>query len=498
MRLIIYRLLLLGILTPGFLPEANATAAFYYDFTPGCRHAYESLMALRLAEGDQIIKEEIKARPANLVPVLLSNYNDCLTLLFNGNANDYASRKANFDKRLKYLEKGDPSSPWYRYALGSLYFQWAAVHIRFNDNFAAATEFRKSYNYLKDNKQKFPNFKNTQVLLGVEESLVGTLPDNYKWITHILGIKGDVRKGINQIADFLNSGSNALMREEAVFLYGYLRFNLLDDHAGALRYLDNSGVDFRGNHLFAFLKANLALNDNKAAVAEQVLRNRSQEQGYLHTPVFHYQLGIALLQKLNDDCIDYFKKFLAENTGKLFLKDAYEKMSLYYVASGNESQAGIFKRKIASAGNTITDADKQAQRYGQQEAALPNRWLVRARLLCDGGYFNEALAQMQKIDPAGCNMADLLEYNYRYARIYDLMGQGGRAINYYEQTMAKGNNRQEHFAARSALELGRLYEEQGQKNKALHYYQTCLNMKNHDYKSSLDQKAKAAISRLGR
>jgi tetratricopeptide (TPR) repeat protein len=58
-----------------------------------------------------------------------------------------------------------------------------------------------------------------------------------------------------------------------------------------------------------------------------------------------------------------------------------------------------------------------------------------------------------------------------------------------------GENRPEYYAARAALQIGYIYEERGKKNIAITYFQRCLDMKEQDYKNSLDQKAKAGIER---
>ncbi len=477
----------------------SADSKYVFEFNNRCKQAYQAMVSLRINEANALLKQELKDNPYNLIPVVIANYDDCLTLLFNGDPKEYAQRKGNLDKRLDLIEEGDEDSPWYKFSKGLLYFQWAAVRIRFNEYWTAGMEFRKSFLQLKDNRKKFPEFRNNQVLLGLEEAIIGTIPDSYKWITSVLGMKGDVRKGTIQIVDFLSrrDASTSLMREEAVFYYSYLKFSLLSDHKGVWKYLDESTLDFRNNHLYAFMKAQFALNDNKASLAEQVLRNRNQSSEYLEAPIFNYQLGVALLQKLDDDCLTYFQKFLARYKGKLFVKDAYQKMSYYYLVNGNLAQANAYKAKILNTGTAQIDADKQAQRYAQG-SVMPNPVLLKARLLCDGGYFTQALDQMKGIKFNGLtNISDQLEYNYRYARIYTLMGQPDKAIPFYDATIKMGTDRPEHFAARSALEMGQIYEQQGQRDKAIACYKKCLAMKAHDYKSSLDQKAKAGINRLG-
>ena len=477
---------------------SGAGTKYYFDFNERCNQAYEAMVSLKIKEANLILQEELKEHPQNLIPILIANYDDCLTLLLNGDANEYKKRKGNLDRRMTLIDKGDPSSPWYKYAKGSLYFQWAVVRLRFDEYFSGGSEFRKSFMQLKDNRKKFPSFKYNQVLLGLEEAIVGTVPEKYKWIANMLGMRGDVKKGTAQIVDFLNTRDDKanVLREEAIFYYCYLKFFLLSEPKAVWKYFDESELDFKNNHLFTFMKANLAIDDNKATIAEQTLRGMAQGTAYLEVPMFNYQMGVALLQKNDENCLSYFQKFLSRYRGRMFVKDAYQKMSFYSIITGNMDQAQIYKDRILKAGTVQIDADKQAQRYAQG-TTMPDPVLLKARLLCDGGYMDQALQLLQGKKVADFNSeADKLELTYRLARIYTLTGKQEMAISYYEATIKAGSSRPEHFASRSALELGQIYEQQGNKAKAIDAYKRCINMKDHDFESSMEQKAKAGINRL--
>jgi len=69
------------------------------------------------------------------------------------------------------------------------------------------------------------------------------------------------------------------------------------------------------------------------------------------------------------------------------------------------------------------------------------------------------------------------------------------AIKNYLNAIAIGENRTEYYASRAALQIGLIYEKQGNKTLAVKYYKKCLNMNDHDYKDSIDQKAKAGVAR---
>ena len=46
------------------------------------------------------------------------------------------------------------------------------------------------------------------------------------------------------------------------------------------------------------------------------------------------------------------------------------------------------------------------------------------------------------------------------------------------------------------MQAGYIYERRSDKTRAIAYFQRCLDMKDHDYKNSLDQRAKAGIARV--
>jgi tetratricopeptide (TPR) repeat protein len=69
------------------------------------------------------------------------------------------------------------------------------------------------------------------------------------------------------------------------------------------------------------------------------------------------------------------------------------------------------------------------------------------------------------------------------------------AIAFYLKAISIGEKRTEYYAARAALQIGMIYEKSGDKKTAISYFEKCLDMENHDYKNSLDQRAKSGIAR---
>ena len=177
------------------------------------------------------------------------------------------------------------------------------------------------------------------------------------------------------------------------------------------------------------------------------------------------------------------------------MKDAYERLSWIAYIQGDTKKAAAYRNNVLSQGNQITDADKLAFQNAKK-GNWPHPVLLKARLLSDGGYQSQALAILAgKTTNDFTTDADKTEFAYRLARIYDLMKDDENAIRFYKSAIEKGENLTEYFAARAALQIGLIYEHKGLFSKAIEYFNTCIAMKNHAFKNSLDQKAKSGIQR---
>lgn len=217
---------------------------YVFDFNDRCSIAYQQFMSLQLEEGRKTLLRNLSVNPSNLMLVYLLDYEDCLLLLFNGSKDDYEQRKGHVSQRIAMLDKGDRNSPWYRLCKAGIYMRWSIIYGRFGDNLKAATTYRKSYMLLKENRARFPSFRYNDVLYGVEEAIAGTIPDGYAWLASVLGVKGDVKKGVGKLHSFI-AGHKAddMFYTEAIMYYDYLRFYLLAEKEEAWRDINSRSGD---------------------------------------------------------------------------------------------------------------------------------------------------------------------------------------------------------------------------------------------------------------
>jgi tetratricopeptide (TPR) repeat protein len=213
-------------------------------------------------------------------------------------------------------------------------------------------------------------------------------------------------------------------------------------------------------------------------------------------PMFDYELGCAKLDKLDFACISNFNSFLTTSGGGFYKKDVCYKIATAYYLQNNLPKATEYINKIKTIGSAETDADKLALTF-YEKRNWSNKELIKTRIVADGGNLQLALKIINAIKTTDLiTINDKVEHSYRYARIYDELEQDDKAILYYLDAIEKGKNETSYFAARAALQTGFIYEKKGQNAQAITFFKKVLDFKNKEYKNSLDQRAKAGITRL--
>ncbi len=495
MKLMIYRLTFITTLIFSCL-FSHAQKVFDFDVT--CQQAYHNIICLKLKTGQVMIDKERQQNPNNLIPELLESYIDFYDLFFNEDPAEYDKRKGNFDNHIDRLEDGPKTSPFYNYARATVYLQKACVQIKFGGTFSAAWNFKKAFSLIKDNRKSFPAFMPNNMIYGPSIVAAGIIPDGYKLLASVFGVKGSVKEGIGIMQSFINSNDPwaKLYFEEACFYYCYLLFYIENKPEEAFQFITQHKLDLVNNHLLTYMAANLALNNKQNELAKTIIQNKNPSPDYMKTAFWDFEMGYIKMRHLeNAEAVKYFSSYLNNFKGKFYVKDACEKLSWCYYLLGNKTEAESTMQRVLQVGNTVTDADKQANRDAKS-GIFPNIMLLKARVLNDGGYNNEALGVLAgKSTSDFASIEDRLEFVYRLGRIYDDMGKYDDAIKAYNITINIGLQRHEYYAARSALQAGLIYEKLGKKDLAISYFQKCLDMEDHEYKDSIDQKAKAGIAR---
>ncbi len=476
----------------------GSSAQKYFDFNTPSQLAYQDITKLKFKPAVLVLEKAMEQNPNNLIPVLLYNYIDFFTLFLNEDPAEYKRLFPLFEERIEQMQMGVKSSPFFLYSQAVIRIQRGCVSIKFGRFWDAGWDFRKAYHLLNQNKQRFPSFTPNDLMYGALEATIGTVPKGYKWLTSLLGMKGSVTEGMKRIRNF-TTGTDSWAKfffNEASFIYPYLLYFVENKKEAALAFTQQKKIDLVYNHLQAYMAANLALNEKNIELTKSIITNRHKSTDYLKLGAWDFQMGYAKLYHLEtEEAIKYFEKFISEFKGQFYVKDVYQKISWCYYLQGNIKEAEDARRKVISLGSTESDADKKAFKDSKSQH-WPNLLLLKARLLNDGGYHQEALRLLAgKTDSNFTSPAEKLEFTYRVARIYDDLNRKEDAIKFYLIAIRLGEKRNEYYAARAALQIAQIYEAGAQPLLAIQYYQQCIAMEDHEYKNSLDQRAKAGIAR---
>lgn len=474
------------------------SSAQSFDFNDNCRKAYNAIIALRLDEGQQLLHQEQKLHPDNLIPVYLENYIDFLSVYTSDSRQLYSKLHGNKDLRMEMLKQGDNNSPWYLYCAAEMNVQWATMSIRFGEYMTAIFEIRKAYKFLEENKQRFPEFKANGKSLGVLYALLGSVPDKYKWGLALLGMEGNVQQGMNELKQLAEYGkkNDYIFQEETITLYAFLLFHLQNNAETAWQVLRQNGFPAKDNLMNVFACAHLGVYGKHTDEALKILENRPDAKLFTEFPLVEYLTGLAKLHKLLPDADKHFKKFIAESKGESHVKSSLQKIAWSYLLKGDTANYKTYIAKAGKKGGNLIEADKQAQKEYESKQ-IPNVYLLKARLLFDGGYYEKAATEMSRLSEKNFKTEETAtEYLYRFGRIYHEWNKTDSALQMYERTIDKGKNLPRYFAANAALSSAQIYEQQGDKDKAVSFYNLCLSFADHEYKNGIDQKAKAALNRL--
>jgi tetratricopeptide (TPR) repeat protein len=478
----------------------NAEAKF--DFNKNCINAYTNVINLNFQEGKRLLNIEKTINPQNDIPLLIENYIDFLTLLIGENNNEFKVLKKNKELRLDKLDKGDKSSPYYLYSKAQINLQWSFARMKYDEFVTSAMEIRKAYILTEDNAKKFPNFIPNKMMHGLLHVLIGSIPDKFKWMINLAGFSGSIKQGTNEMEYILKATEGnsqfSYIHSEVVFLLSFMSMNIINENEENTKTIyDIVKTDKNTGPLISFGKASLAMRKGLNDDAIRILTNRIDNPNAYPFNFLEFMLGSAYLNKLNIEAIQHFENFVTKFKGKNFIKAAYQRIAWCYLLNNNTAKYNEYIKKVKLYGYTEIDEDKNAQKEAES-GNIPNVYLLKGRLLFDGGYYKKSLDALTEKKPNEVYKAkkDMIEFTYRLGRIYHKLDNNEKAINYYKLTLTIGSYSPYYFAANSALQLGLIYEKQKDNKTAKIYFEKCLSLNNYEYKYSIEQKAKAGLDRI--
>ncbi len=479
------------------MPQLAAQSSVsHFEMNEQCQLAFSEIMAMRVDYAQNLIDEERGNNEGNLIPLLLEDYIDFLVVFSTENEQVFEQILVRKEERLRLIKSiGDKKSPYYRYAQAEILLHSAVNRLKFEQYFKCFMEVRKAYRLLEDNHAAFPDFYPNWKSLGLIHALIGTVPDKYKWGVSMLGMDGEVEQGLRELSAFTKRSKQegGLFYEEGHPIYIFLLVLLGEQHEQAWHLAQQLPTD--AHLLNSFVAADVAFRTGHTPEALRYLQARPRTMDYLALPLLDYLEGIFLLADLSPNADEPLLRFLRDFEGQHYIKDAHLKLSWFYHLNNEEAPKSKHQRLCLIEGVAVMDLDKQAQKEVRDDPN-PNKELLKARLLFDGHYLNRALTVLKGVDEQALNTNDQLEYTYRLARVNEGLGNEQAAISAYLRTVNTEGESFSYFAPKSCLQLGKIHERNGNYQEAKTYFNRCFEFKNYEYESSIEQQAKAGLSRI--
>lgn len=473
-------------------------------FSPKLQKAYFEIQKLRLPGARQLIDEERAVQAHNPFIAYLDSYADLHYLLIAEDKNRYKAFLQQQEARLESVGRLSEKSPYKRMFQADIRLHSAFAKLKFGNEVNGSWEIIKAYRLLEDNRKKFPAFKPTLKSLGLLHVLIGSIPDNYAWITKILGLKGNLAQGIGELREVVRE--EPFFRQEAelidLLLHAYT-LQLSPAQQNRLRQWPREQPD---NLLLHFFATTVLMKENRSEEAATFLAQAPTGKDYMPFPFLDYLRGeIALQDGDYNAAFSSYSAFLRQYKGFNYIKDSHFKLFMCRWLDGRDAEAAGYMQKVTQRGSTIVEADQFAERMAKDFAVgkLPARQkvLYKARYATDGGFFQRALELMKTVSEKTFETTyEKAEYNYRLARILQKTARINECVPYYERAVALGQSDvgAAGFAASSALQMGYIYEKNADNEKAASFFKKAMSFKKYEYKNSIDNKARAALTELGR
>ncbi len=473
-----------------FINEASADTVWTFD--ADLQKAYELILNLRTDEAFQLLSKNSKSNPFHKSYLL--SLNETVEILISEDEKKFESIDAKIKERIAEAEDL-PETAETLFLQAELTLQRTFNYINLNQNFSATFTLRRAYNLTQECLKKYPNFIPIRKTSGVMQVMIGSIPDKFNWLVSLLGMHGSVALGQKQLEE-LRLSKSSLNREATILFYtikGFINLQFEDAAKGIQECLKTDP----DNRLLQFLGVNMFFKSSQGEEAYKLIEEIDKNKKGLQITYLEYLRAELLLQMGDyEKAIPVYQKFISTFNSKNLKKDSYYKIAICNWLLGQLELARQNFEKAKITGREMADPDKYAAKQ-LEDPTFPNRKILKVRFYTDGGYYDEAKEALQLISSSELTtLKDKTEYYYRKGRLAHKTGDVASAKAFYQQTIVMTGENSWYFAPNSALQLGYIAQSEKDNTNAKKYFEKAISYKKHEYKSSIDSKAKAGLQTL--
>jgi hypothetical protein len=461
-----------------------------WKFDVSTQSAYDLVLNLQLEEAHQLIPEPETAQQHYVTALA-----EALELLITEDGERYTEYENRFTQRLERKTKLNVPDDLFLQA--EIRMHWTFVYLKFGHEFDAALNLRQAYLTIEEIRNKFPKFQSINKTSGLLEVIIGSVPQKYNWVLNLLNMKGSTKTGLNELEDVRLSSSPLAF--EANLIHALIQGFLLQKPATGLDEINSLRGKNPKNRLALFLGSALAMKNNQSENALVMLDSLNQQSVGLPLYYSDYLRGEIYLCKAEYlSSISSYRWFINHYNGRNGIKDAYYKIGLCYWLNGNTNDAEEIFKQAKSHGKEASEADKYAAR-SLADPELPHIKLTKARYAIDGGYYAQARQILESLEAQDIpTKRDQVEYYYRRGRLAHKLYNIASAKTFYQQSIDLSGDEDWYYAPNACLQLGYILWSEGDITLARSHFNKALSYSKHEYKNSIDSKAKSALAQIRR
>jgi tetratricopeptide (TPR) repeat protein len=469
-------------------------------WTEEAKGAYTLVSSLRIDEGLNIIRLQSITYPENYIWPYLEDYADFLQIFLQEDLRSVSAYMETSNARLEKLSLLPETNPMSLMTQAQLNLHHCAIHLQQGQFLTAAADINKAFKLLKKNQKMYPDDLANLRLYASLKVAFGAIPDQYRWlVSMVTSLSGSIEEGLKELHHILNISNpqTNIYYDETVLFTAIAEGRLNNKPEAGIQLLNSYFGKTTLSGGVQYVTADLLIETGNNDGAIHVLEQPPVVPSAVRIPFMDFMLGECKLFRGDADADTYFKNFLVMHKGKHYIKEAHQKLAWFCLLKGD--RAGYFNhmQQILIKGASTTDEDQQALLEAESHDT-PHPTLLRARLYYDGGYYDQALALLtQSLYDGLTQHGHRLEFLYRKGRVLQAKKDFAEALHYYSLTIATGQYEKYYYACSAALQSGVIHENLGSQGSAAKFYYLCLDMTPATYASSLHQKARMGLNRIG-
>lgn len=474
---------------------SNASISFagpdpQWTFDEKSQQAYELVLQLQTEEAFKLLPS-----PTTAQELYVTSLAEALELLITEDGEKYTAYEENFNRRLDRKTKPTVADDLFLQA--EIRLHWTFIYLKFGHEFDAALNLRQAYLTLEEIRKRFPKYEAINKSRGLLNVILGSVPQKYNWVLSLLNMEGSTEEGMKLLREATSAGNPLAF--EASLTEALIEGLLLQEPSEGLSKVKTLLSKQPDQPLALLIGSGLAIKSAESETALQMLNTLESARVGIPLAFMYSMKGEVYLHKAEYlNSITAYRWFINQYRGQNGVKDAHYKIGLCYWLNGNKNDAYAAFELAKSAGKEASEADRYAAR-SLADKQLPHIQLTKARYAMDGGYYSIAREILSSIDSADLKTdRDRVEFPYRYARLEHQEDNFNDAIRLYDETIRINGNGNWYFAPNACLQLGYIYLHQGKTAEAKTAFTRALTYNKHEYKNSIDSKAKSALAQIKR